>query len=39
MKRKPRLGADPMERQMEVALNPGVFIPDRACYAFVTKME
>ena len=39
MKRKPRLGADPMERQMEVALNPGAFIPDRACYSFVSELE
>src|ERR1017187_7223992 len=39
MKRKPRLGADPMERQMEVALNPGAFIPDRACYSFAIELE
>ena len=39
MKRKLRLGADPMEGQMELALNPGVFIPDRACYAFITELE
>ena len=39
MKRKPRLGADPMERQMEVALNPGAFIPDRACYSFAIELD
>ena len=39
MKRKPRLGADPIERQMELALNPGAFIPDRACYSFVIELE
>ena len=39
MKRKLRRGADPMEGQMELALNPGVFIPDRASYAFVSELE
>ncbi|MCX6628681.1 MAG: hypothetical protein NTW28_13755 [Candidatus Solibacter sp.] len=39
MRRKPRRGADPFERQMELALNPGVFIPDRACFSFVSELE
>jgi hypothetical protein len=39
MKRKPRRGADPFERQMELALNPGVFIPDRDCCSFVSELE
>src|SRR5450759_1555794 len=39
MKRKPRCGADPFERQMELALNPGVFIPDQACCSFVSELE
>jgi tetratricopeptide (TPR) repeat protein len=39
MKRKPRRGADPFERQIELALNPGAFIPDRACYSFVSELE
>src|ERR1017187_10093206 len=39
MRRKPRHGADPFERQMELALNPGVFIPDQACCSFVSELE
>ena len=39
MKRKPRCGADPFERQIELALNPGAFIPDRACYSFVSELD
>jgi hypothetical protein len=39
MRRKPRHGADPFERQMELALNPGVFIPDRDCCSFVSELE
>src|ERR1035437_9090142 len=39
MKRRPRCGADPMERQMELALDPGGFISDRACYSFVRELE
>jgi len=39
MKRKPRRGADPFERDIELALNPGAFIPDRACYSFVSELE
>ena len=36
MKRKPRRGADPIEGRMELALNPGAFIPDRECFSFVS---
>jgi hypothetical protein len=39
MKRKPRRGADPIERQMELVLNPGAFIPDRACFSFVHGLD
>ncbi len=39
MKREPRRGADPIERQIELALNPGAFIPDRACFSFVSGLE
>ena len=39
MKRKPRRGADPIEGQMELALNPGAFIPDRECFSFVSGLE
>ena len=28
-----------MERQMELALNPGAFIPDRACCSFLIELE
>ena len=39
MKRKPRRGADPIERQMELTLNPGAFISDRACFSFVGGLD
>jgi tetratricopeptide (TPR) repeat protein len=39
MKRKPRRSADPIKRQMELALNPGAFIPDRACFSFVSGLD
>src|SRR5206468_11267330 len=39
MKRKPRRGADPIERQMELALNPGAFISDGACFSFVSGLD
>ncbi|MGO9255255.1 MAG: DUF6880 family protein [Bryobacteraceae bacterium] len=39
MKRKPRRGPDPMERQMELALQPGAFISDRACFSFVGGLD
>ena len=30
---------DPIELQIELALSPGVFIRDRACYSFVSSLE
>ncbi len=39
MKRKSRRGADPIERQMELALNPGAFISDGACFSFVSGLD
>jgi hypothetical protein len=30
---------DPMELQIELALSPGIFIRDRACYSFVSRLE
>ena len=39
MKRKPRRRVDPIEQQIELALSPGAFIPDRACFSFVSGLE
>ena len=39
MKRKARHGTDPIECQMELALSPGAFIPDRASFSFVSDLE
>lgn len=39
MTRKPRGKADPLEQEIEVALNPGAFIPDRACFSFVSDLD
>ena len=39
MKRKPRRGADPFDCWIELALDPGGFISDRACYLFVRELE
>jgi len=39
MKPKPRRGRDPIERQMELALNPGAFIRDGACFSFVSGLD
>ena len=39
MKRMPRNKPDPIERQMELALSPGVFVRDRACCSFVSSLE
>jgi hypothetical protein len=30
---------DPIEQEIEVALNPGAFIPDRACFPFVSDLD
>jgi uncharacterized Zn finger protein len=39
MKRRPRTKADPIERQIEMALRPGEFIHDRACFSFVGGLD
>jgi hypothetical protein len=39
MKSKPRRGPDPIERQMELALQPGAFISDGACFSFVHRLD
>jgi len=39
MTRKPRSKPDPIEREIELALDPGGFIPDRACFSFVRDLE
>lgn len=39
MTRKPRGKADPLEDEIELALNPGAFIPDRACFSFVSDLD
>jgi hypothetical protein len=39
VRRKPGGRPDPLEREIEMALRPGVFIPDRACFSFVSDLE
>lgn len=39
MTRKPRAKTDPLEREIELALNPGAFIPDCACFSFVSDLD
>ena len=39
MKRARHPQSDPMERQIEVALRPGEFVHDRACFSFVSALE
>jgi len=39
MTRKTRGKADPLEVEIELALNPGAFIPDRACFSFVSDLD
>jgi hypothetical protein len=39
MKRTPRHQPDPIERQIELALSPGAFIGDHACFSFVSDLE
>lgn len=36
---KTRLTADPLEREIEAALDPGRFVYDRACFSFVRDIE
>lgn len=31
--------ADPLEREIELALSPGAFIPDRACFEFAGELD
>jgi hypothetical protein len=37
--RKPRSSRDPIKHQIEVALNSGSFISDRACFSFVSDLR
>ena len=30
---------DPIEQEIELALNPGAFIPDGACFSFVSDLD
>ena len=39
MTQKPRVKADLLEHEIEQALKPGVFIPDRACSSFVSDLD
>lgn len=39
MRPRPRSKPDPVERQIELALRPGEFIHDRACFSFVSSLE
>ncbi len=39
MTRKVRGKSDPFEREIELAFNSGAFIPDRACFSFVSDIE
>jgi hypothetical protein len=39
MTTKPRSKADPFEHEIELVLNPGVFIPDRPCFPFVGDLD
>jgi hypothetical protein len=37
--KKSRAKADPIEQQIELVINPGAFIPDRACFSFVSDLD
>ena len=39
MTRKTRGTVDPIEQEIELALHPGAFIPDRACSSFVSGLD
>ncbi len=39
MPRKHSSQSDPVEAEIERALDPGTFIPDRACYSLVNDLE
>ncbi len=38
MPRKTRTRADPLEHEVELGLDPGEFISDRACFSFVSHL-
>lgn len=39
MTRKPLIRPDPFEHEIEMALEPGAFIPDGACFSFVSGLD
>lgn len=39
MTQKRRRQGDPIEHEIELVLNPGTFIPDRACFSFVSDLD
>ncbi|MDN5850779.1 MAG: hypothetical protein L0H63_14260, partial [Nitrococcus sp.] len=39
MTRKRRSQRDLIEQEIELVLNPGAFIPDRACFSFVSDLD
>jgi hypothetical protein len=39
MTRNRRRQGDPIEHEIELVLNPGTFIPDRACFSFVSDLD
>jgi len=39
MNRRRQAKADPMEQEIELALNPGAFIPYNACFSFVSDLD
>ncbi len=39
MARKPRTKMDPFEREIELAFEPGTFMPDGMCFSFVRGLE
>jgi hypothetical protein len=39
MTRKRRPQGDLIEQEIEMVLNPGAFIPDRACFSFVSELD
>jgi len=39
MNRRTRGRSDPIEQEIELALNPGAFVPDRACFSFVSDLD
>ena len=39
MTKSRRRGVDPVEREIGIALEPGRFIPDRACFSYVSDLD